>query len=235
MLVGLTTRASPTMPKCATDEVINETLKSLANPCPNLQSVYLHNRLLSDLELQAFFQHCPKWESFTICSNGINTNGNLQGSALKVLRKNSDWAPNLWKLCIDGYDDKNKKLKRAIGKLSAARPDLFISTENKVTQLSSKLLGGHEDIISLEPDTDTDASDDNEEEGGLWTGLSINDMFPDSSMLDSDTDASDEDPCIGYDPTLDMDMADEMFGDSSLGDSMFNQYASGNDMHGYIF
>lgn len=71
-----------------------------------------------------------------------------------------------------------------------------------MTQLSSKLLGGHEDIISLEPDTDTDASDDNEEEGGLWTGLSINDMFPDSSMLDSDTDASDEESCNGYDPNF---------------------------------
>lgn len=200
-----------------TDEVTNETLVSLAEACTDLQSVYLYGRLLSDLALQAFFEHCPKLESFTICSNGINTNGNLRGSALKILRKNPDWAPELWKLCLHGYDGENRKLKRAIRKLTAARPELFISIEDNVTRLSSKMLGGHEDVISLDSDSDSD------------TDIETSD----------DSDATDDEGESWYDgftPTLYVDdMANEMLGDSSLGDFMFNQYANGNHMDGFMF
>ncbi|KAE9991690.1 hypothetical protein EG327_011149 [Venturia inaequalis] len=203
------------------DEITNETLVNLAKACPNLTSVYLYGRLLSDLALEAFFQHCPKLESFTICSNGrtIKTNGNLRGSALKLLRKNPDWAPELWKLCLHGYDGENRKLQRAISKLTAARPELFIDTEDNVTRLSSKLFRGHKDVINMLSDDGGDDDDDDDND----------------SIDKSDTGASDDEDWTGCDPTLNMNMIDDIFGDSSLGDFMFNQYANGNAIHGFMF
>lgn len=204
------------------DDITNETLVNLAKACPNLTSVYLYGRLLSDLALEAFFQHCPRLGSFTICSNGrtIKTNGNLRGSALKLLRKNPDWAPELWKLCLHGYDGENRNLQRAISKLTAARPELFIDTEDNVTRLSSKLFRGHKDVINMLSDNDDGDDHDDDDKDGI---------------NESDTGASDDEDWTGCDPTLNMNMIDDIFGDSSLGDFMFNQYANGNAMHGFMF
>ncbi|TID18752.1 hypothetical protein E6O75_ATG05873 [Venturia nashicola] len=202
-----------------TDEVTNETLVDLAKACPNLTSVYLYGRLLSDLALQSFFQHCPKLESFTICSNSIKTNGKLRGSALKALRKNPDWTPELWKLCLHGYDGQNKKLKRAISKLTTARPELFIDTEDNVTRLSSKSFGGHKNIIEMPKDDEHDEED-------AW----------ESDVDASNDDDNDDDDSWNHNySTLNMGMIDDIFGDSPLGDFMFNQYANGNNMDGFMF
>lgn len=199
------------------DEVTNETLESLAKACPNLTSVDLYGRLISDVALKAFFQHCPKLESFTVCSNGIKINGKLRGSALKHLRKNPDWAPELFKLYLYGYDGANRKLKRAISKLTDARPELCVDTEDNVTRLRSMFCEGHESTCQMSSAADDDDDDD--------TG----------TMGDWYTDASDEDDRSGYGPTLDMDMVSDIFGDSSLGDFIFNQYANGNNMNGFMF